>query len=283
LVAWSSPDGAGLEWLPRPAGQAVHVGRRLALVPWAGVASRPSSCLLLLAGREDGLLLEAGAQGIDEVFDDSRRAENRHQSGGWAQSKLQRWSDRTARMHLREVVEHLARVYDRMNAPPVLISAAEESRGAIRDLLPEELSAAVAGWLGEVGDWPTDRLREEVLAALDREAGSVQEALLARAAAQTGRGEGVSGAEAVLGAASEGRIEWLLLWPGQTVDASSCPSCGRLLVAGWQCPFDETPLVHEPDGLEALGGAVLRTGGAIWTVETKDGSGPEEPAVVTRW
>jgi hypothetical protein len=283
LMAYVIDGRQGLRWLSRSPGNEVHLGRHLVLAPVAGEAARPHRCLVLIAGREQGLLLQVDRRRVGEVFDDTEPAERRHDQGGWEQADLQRWHDRAARLHLREVVEHLERVHADLGKPPVVISASPESVGAVRDLLPEPLEPAVVDWIADAHDWDARKLVDCVGGILDRLARDQQKSLLERVAAQRGRGGAPDRPSELLAAASDGRVEWLILWPGQQIDAARCPTCGRLLEPGWRCPFDETPLESEPDGISALTAAVLRTSGTVWLADPDVDPTPDVPAAITRF
>jgi Bacterial archaeo-eukaryotic release factor family 10 len=276
-------DAAILRWLPRSPGDSVHVGRRLALLPLAVQSSRTTRCLVLLAGREQGALFEVVGTRVREIFDDGVEAENRHDQGGWASAILQRWVDRAARLHLKEVVRHLERVHPRLGRPPVVVSASGDAVGALRDLLPGAMDDHIIAWLGDVHDWDGDRLIAcigETLAKVDADR---ERELLERVADQRGHERAPTDVPGLLAAASDGRIEWLLVWPGQQIDAARCPSCGRLSPTGWRCPFDGEPLSREPDGINALASAVLAGGGDSWQVDPGDDPSPQTPAAVVRY
>jgi hypothetical protein len=284
LMVYVADGRDGVRWMFEPPGNHVHVGRRLALVTLAAQAARPARALVLLAGREQGMLLEVSGHRVREVFDDSEPAERRHDQGGWAQANLQRWNDRAARLHIREVIQHLERVHPELGRPPIVVSANEESVGAVRDQLPKPLAEAVVEWIGDVHDWDDRRLADQVGEILERLAAERQRELLERYAAQRGRGGAPDRPSELLAAASDGRVEWLIVWPSQQIDAARCPTCSRLLEPGWRCPFDDTPLELEPDGISALAAAVLRSAGNVWLADLDvDPVIPDVPAAVTRF
>jgi len=74
----------------------------------------------------------------------------------------------------------------------------------------------------------------------------------------------------VLDAAYTGRIETLLIARGASPDVFTCPQCGRLGAEARVCPYDETFMQHEPDGVEAAVSATLRADATVWELVDPD-------------
>ena len=84
------------------------------------------------------------------------------------------------------------------------------------------------------------------------------------AAAREGRA--AAGWAATLEAASDGRVETLLVQVGAERSVWRCPACGRLAAAGGKCPLDGTALEERQDGLDLAVHQTLNHGGSVWAV-----------------
>jgi peptide subunit release factor 1 (eRF1) len=248
----------------RSAGEDVHVGHRFALRRLAAADSRTDEVLLVIAGRELGRVALFRDGRLFEVVHADDDVENRHSQGGWAQSKLQRYTDNQAEQHIKHVVEIAERVHARLDRPPLVIAATEENASAAEDMLGQEAAAALIGRLAN----PRDMGEAELLDALAEQAHAHdarrEDELLERWAAQRGRDEGEESLDWALAAVSDARVETLLLAPGAAPDVFRCPQCGRLSDHAQVCPVDGSFIQGDPDGVEAVVSETLVRGGQVW-------------------
>ncbi|MDX6593353.1 MAG: hypothetical protein QOJ13_2549 [Gaiellales bacterium] len=243
------------------------VGEIFSLRQLAIAASRADDALVLLASRELGRLWLLRDGRLFDVFNDEEEIENRHKRGGWAQANLQRWIDGTAERHIKDVVEHLEHIYDRLGRPPILISASEENATVVRDHMTQETSERVIGQIGNARDYDTAQLVEAIVEHLRRVDSERQEELLERRRAQVGRAEILPSPDEVLAAISDQRVEWLLLsprLPNLGLRIYRCPRCDRLTDAPGQCPLDGERMLRDPHGLDFAVGKTLLQGGSVW-------------------
>jgi peptide subunit release factor 1 (eRF1) len=248
----------------RSAGELVHAGRRLALRRLAAADSRTGEVLLLVAGRELGRIALLSEGRLLEVLDADDDVENRHSQGGWAQSKLQRYTDRQAELHLKRVVEIVERVHDRLGRPPLVIAATEENAAIVTDMLGQETSAALIGTIGNARDMGEADLMEALAAQAEAHDARREDELLERWAAQAGRDDAEHSLDWSLGAVSDARVETLLIAPGAEPEIFSCPQCGRLSDHAQVCPVDGAFIQGDPDGIEAVVAETLTRGGQVW-------------------
>ncbi|HEY0387569.1 MAG TPA: Vms1/Ankzf1 family peptidyl-tRNA hydrolase [Gaiellales bacterium] len=248
----------------RSAGEDVRVGRRFALRRLAAADSRTSEVLLLVAGRELGRIALLSDGSLLEVLDADEDVENRHSKGGWAQSKLQRYTDRQAELHLKHVVEIAERVHARLDRPPVVIAGTEENTAVVSDSLGQELSEAVIGTIPNARDMGAADLLEALAAQAREHDARREDALLERWAAQSGRDDAERSLDWSLAAVSDARVETLLIAPGADPEIFSCPQCGRLSDHAQVCPVDGSFIQGDPDGVEAVVGETLTRGGQVW-------------------
>lgn len=245
-------------------------GRRFVLRPAAALASRTNDVLLIEAGRERGRVIAFDHGHVIDVADADDHIANRHSQGGWMQSRIQRDIDRQAELHMAEVVGIVERLHEPLGRPPIVIAATEEHAATVREQMHEPAAGAVIGLLGNARDMDVTHLYDEVRRLADEHDVERERALLDRRAEQVGRESVGDGLEGVLDAAYTGRIETLLFARGADPDVFSCPQCGRLGAEARVCPYDETFMQHEPDGIEAVVSATLRADGTVWELMDPD-------------
>jgi peptide chain release factor subunit 1 len=246
------------------------VGEVFSLRQLALATSRADEALVLLASRELGRLWLLRSGRLFDVFNDEEEIENRHKKGGWAQANLQRWVDGSAERHIKEVVEHLEHVYDRLGRPPIVISASEENATLVRDHMSQETAERVIGEIGNVRDFDTAQLLEAIDEHLRRADAAHEEELLERRRAQVGRAEILPSPDEALAAISDQRVEWLLLsprLPNLGLRIFRCPRCDRLADAPGPCPLDGEQMRRDPQGLDFAVAKTLLQGGSVWQLD----------------
>ena len=246
------------------AGDDVHVGHRFALRRLAAADSRTGDVLLVMAGRELGRVLLLRDGRLLEIVDADDDVENRHSQGGWAQSKLQRYTDRQAELHIKHVVEIVERVHARLGRPPLVVAATEENAAIVLDELGQEANAALIGTLANARDMGEPELLDALAEQAYAHDARREQELLERWAAQRGRGEAEESLDWLLGAVSDARAETLLIAAGAAPDIFSCPQCRRLSDHAQVCPVDGAFIQGDPDGVEAVVAETLRHGGQVW-------------------
>lgn len=142
----------------RSAGEHAGAGRRFSLRRLAAADSRTSEVLLLIAGRELGRVALLRNGRLYDVLDADDDVENRHSQGGWAQSKLQRYTDRQAEQHIKHVVDIAERVHARLDRPPLVVAATEENAAVVTGDLGQEASAALIATLANARDMGEEEL-----------------------------------------------------------------------------------------------------------------------------
>jgi peptide subunit release factor 1 (eRF1) len=91
-----------------------------------------------------------------------------------------------------------------------------------------------------------------------------EEELLARWREEAARnGRAAAGWDETLQAASDGRVELLLVQDGVDRPAYQCPSCGRAQMTDGTCPLDGTTLEPADTGLDLAVHQTLTHGGTV--------------------
>jgi peptide subunit release factor 1 (eRF1) len=140
----------------------------------------------------------------------------------------------------------------------------EDLRGEFEGALSNEARAALVGWTTAEAHAGADELLALVQPLLDEAAGHDDRELLERFEEEHGRGgRSASGWKQVLAAASDARVETLLLEEGAHQQAWQCPECGRASADGGKCPLDDTRLEEYPDGADLAIQQTLLHGGTL--------------------
>jgi peptide chain release factor subunit 1 len=211
---------------------------------------------------------------VHEQFDEQP---GRHDQGGWSQARYQRHIEKLVDDHLRGVADELERQIRRRRGTGVVIVSSEETRSAFEDALSNDVSGAVIGWTSAEAHAGASELLEAVKPVVDewrtREEGVTAE----RWQEEAGRdGRAASGWEKTLEAASDGRVELLLVQEGTDRPAWECPSCGRASAEGGSCPLDGTELEEREHGLDLAVHQTLAHGGSVSSLSARHDLEPVE-------
>src|SRR5262249_21729737 len=123
---------------------------------------------------------------------------------------------------------------------------------------------AIVGWATAEAHANPAEVLDVVRPHLERaRARHVSEALDRWQAASARNGRGVGGWDEVLDAASDGRVEQLLVRRGANREAFACPECGRASASTGACPLDGREFERDADGLDLAVHHVLAHGGGV--------------------
>lgn len=256
VFAWGTD---GLQELSFRAGSPDHaiVGPRLSLTAAAARSSLGDDTLVLVASREAGNLYRYHRGALSEVFDDSQRVQP------------DRDPDQADEAHQKALATHLEKVFERLGRPPVVIAADPNTTGLLQKHFGPELSAAVIDLEKNEANWTSENIIDEAERSLAERDRRHQAALLERWQSQSGHADHPQHLDETLSAASDGRIEWLLLAQGAEPVVFSCPTCKRLYPGSGTCPLDGAWLEADQHA-DALVAEVLKNGGAVWELLESD-------------
>jgi peptide chain release factor subunit 1 len=253
--------------LAEGAGDSVHVGPSLHVAPLAGALDRDGA-LVAVVTRERGTIYRFESGRLEEVADESEEQPGQHDQGGWSQARYQRHIEKLVQQHLKSVGDTLDQ-HLRGSGPRMAVVIPEEMRGEFEAALSNDVRAAIVGWAtAEAHAGPTELLAvvrpllDEARARRDQEA-------LERFQELHGRGErSAAGWKQVLDAASDARVDVLLVEEGAEARGWECPQCGRASADGGKCPLDGAKLEEREDAVDLAlhrtlcsGGSVVRVGG----------------------
>jgi peptide chain release factor subunit 1 len=258
-------------WRPLPLTEAVadeiRVSKGLYLAPLVPLVGRGEGALVVAVSRERGQIYRLRAGRLEEVENLSDSQPRRHDQGGWSQARLQRRVDNLALEHLREVAEHLDAIVRRERGLRMIIVATDEAWAELSELLSQESGAAVIGRAAAEAHASPAQLLDVSLPVLEEWRATKERETIERWREEVGRdGRATSGWAATLEAASDGRVETLLVQAAAERAAWRCPACGRLAAKAGKCPLDGTTLEERADALDLVVHQTLTHGGSVWAI-----------------
>src|SRR6185437_1952617 len=166
--------------------------------------------------------------------------------------------------HLKTVGSELDRRARRTSDLLLVLVAPEEMRGEIEGLLSAEAREALVGWTNAEAHASPSELLEIVRPLIDEGVARREAELVERWRSERGRGaRASSGWEETLAAASDARVDVLLLEENASREAWECPTCGRGSARSGNCPLDGSTLEHRDDGADVAVHGVLAHGGTV--------------------
>ena len=250
--------------LPWTVDDEARIAGQLYLAPLVRVVGRGDGAIVAYVGRERGDVYRLRAGQLVPLVDETAEVPGRHDQGGWSQARYERHIETIVDRHLREVADALDRCVRGLRDVRVVLAGAEEIRAGFEDLISAEVRAALVGWASAEAHVDAPRLLEAARPLLDEWRTGREEELLARWREEAGRnGRAATGWEETLQAASDGRVELLLVQEGADRPAYVCPECGRAQTVDGSCPLDGTTLQPADTGLDLAVHQTLTHGGTV--------------------
>jgi peptide chain release factor subunit 1 len=258
--------------LVEPVADGWEVGPELWIAPLAGQLGGREGALVAVVSRERGVLYRLHEGRLDEIADETEEVPGRHDQGGWSQARYQRHIENIVLRHLKTVGEEIDKTVHNRRTPLVVV-APEELRNEIDSALSQETRASIVGWVNAEAHANEMELLALVQPFLDEARAREDEATLERWQAERGRGGKVAaGWKQTLDAASDARVDVLLIGEGARHAAWWCPKDGRAYADGGKCPLDGTKLEPRDDAVDLAihhtvlhGGTFVRFGAGALT------------------
>jgi peptide chain release factor subunit 1 len=254
--------------LSEAVGDSVHIGSELFLAPLAGQLGRGDGALIVFVSRERGSVYRLDGGRLVEIVDESEEVPGQHDQGGWSQARYRRHIENLVAEHLKTVSDEVDRRIRRGEGLTIVAVGPEEVRPDFEAKLSQEARAALIGWTSVESHAAPTEILASVRPLLDEAHARRDKAVLERWQEEHGRhSRAAAGWKQTLDAASDARVEVLLLAPGTARAAWRCPQCGRASADGGKCQLDGTKLEPRGDGADlaihhtlAHGGTVIRVG-----------------------
>jgi peptide chain release factor subunit 1 len=250
--------------LPWPVVDNARIAKQLYLAPLVRVVGRGDGALVAYVGRERGDVYRLRGGQLMPLVDETADVPGRHDQGGWSQARFERHIETIVDRHLREVADALDLCVRRFHGVRVVLAGPEETRAEFEGLLAPETRKALLGWVAAEAHVGAPRLLEAARPLLDEWRIGREKELLARWREEAARhGRAATGWEETLQAASDGRVELLLVQDGADRPAYVCPACGRAQATDGSCPLDGTTLQPADTGLDLAVHQTLTHGGTV--------------------
>jgi peptide chain release factor subunit 1 len=268
-------------WQPLPLSErvpdVVKVGKTFHLAPLVPLVSRGEGVLVAYVGRERGDVYRLSDGRLEEVHEQFDEQPGRHDQGGWSQARFQRHIEKLVEDHLRGVAGELERQVRRRRGSGIVIVSSEETRSALEGTLSNEVGGAVIGWTTAEAHAGPSELLEAVRPLVDEWHAREESAAAERWQEEAGRnGRAAAGWEKTLEAASDGRVELLIVQEGADQPAFECPSCGRASAEGGACPLDGAEMEERPHGMDLAVHQTLAHGGTVCALSVRRDLDPVE-------
>jgi peptide chain release factor subunit 1 len=250
--------------LPWPVDDDARIAQQLYLAPLVRGVGRGDGAVVAYVGRERGdVYLLRGGQ-LTPVVDETADVPGRHDQGGWSQARYERHIETIVDRHLRDVADAIDRCIRGLRGARVVLVGQEETRPGFEGLLSSDVRSALLGWAAAEAHADASGLLEAARPLLDGWRVGREDELLARWREEAARsGRAATGWEETLQAASDGRIELLLVQDGADRPAYVCPACGRAQAHDGSCPLDGTTMQSADTGLDLAVHQTLTHGGKV--------------------
>jgi peptide chain release factor subunit 1 len=244
----------------------VRISNDLYLAPLARLAGRDGG-LVAFVGRERGQVWRMRGGQLVEIADQSTEVQGQHSQGGWSQARYERSVENEVGQHLRDVAAELDQAVRKLRGEPVVLIGAEDIRSEFEALASNEVRGCIAGWASAEAHADGAQVLEAAKPVLEQWHAGREENVLERWREEAGKnGRAASGWESTLEAASDGRVDLLLVQDGVDQPAYQCPQCGRAQLEGGSCPLDGTAMEAKPGGLDLALHQTLTHGGTIHVI-----------------
>jgi peptide chain release factor subunit 1 len=250
--------------LPWPVDDDARIAQQLYLAPLVRGVGRGDGAVVAYVGRERGdVYLLRGGQ-LTPLADETADVPGRHDQGGWSQGRYERHIETIVDRHLRDVADALDRSVRGVRGARVVLVGQEETRAGFESLLSNDVRSALLGWASAEAHVDSSGLLEAAKPLLDDWRVGREDELLARWREEAARsGRAATGWDETLQAASDGRVELLLVQDGADRAAYVCPACGRAQAQDGSCPLDGTTMQPADTGLDLAVHQTLTHGGTV--------------------
>lgn len=260
--------------VPDPVTDAVRIGSELYVAPLARAAGGDGG-LMAFVGRERGQVWRLRGGELTEIADQSTEVQGQHSAGGWSQARYERSVENQVGQHLREVAETLDDYGRKLRGVPIVLFGNEEIRSEFEALVSNEVKSSIAGWVSLEAHADGAQVAEAAKPVLEEWRARHDDEILARWREEAGKdARAASGWERTLEAASDGRVDLLLVQDGVDQAAYQCPQCGRAQLTDGSCPLDGAAMEAKEGGLDLALHQTLAHGGTVHVIRDRDDLAP---------
>src|SRR3954454_15848979 len=256
--------------LPDRVADDVKIANDLHLTPLARLAGRDGG-LVAFVGRERGQGWRLRGGQLTEIADQTEAVPGRHDQGGWSQARYERHIENIVGQHFREVAATLDQCVRKLRGTRIVLIGAEKIRSEFEALLSNEVKGCVAGWATAEAHADGAQVIAAAKPVLEEWWSGREDDVLDRWREEAGKnGRAASGWESTLEAASDGRVDLLLVQEGIDQTAYQCPQCGRAQLHDGSCPLDGTTMEQKIGGVDLALHQTLAHGGTVHVIRDRD-------------
>jgi peptide chain release factor subunit 1 len=256
--------------LPDPVGDEVKIAGELYLAPLVRLAGRADPVFVAAVGRERGEVFKLRGGQLVEIADDTEDVPGRHDQGGWSQARYERHIDEIVERHWRRVADTLDKCVRKLRGARVVLVGGDDMRSEFEEILSNEVKNCLIGWTTAEAHADASQLLEAARPVLDEWWSKRESELLDRWREEAGKhGRATTGWEQTLEAASDARVELLLVQDGVDEPAYQCPNCGRAQLTNGSCPLDGTTLEQRDGAFDLAVHQTLTHGGTVQVIRDR--------------
>jgi len=256
--------------LPDPVADEVKVAGELYLAPLARLAGRADGVLVAAVGRERGEVFKLRGGQLVEIADDTEDVPGQHDQGGWAHARFGRHIDEVVERHWRRVADTLDACVRKLRGARVVLVGAEDMRSDFEEILSNDVKSCLIGWTTAEAHADATQLLEAARPVVGEWWSKRESELLERWREEAGKhGRATTGWAQTLEAASDARVELLLVQDGVDEPAYQCPACGRAQLTNGSCPLDGTTLEQRDGAFDLAVHQTLAYGGTVQVIRDR--------------
>ncbi len=259
--------------LPYPLESDITLADRPRLRPLFRLLQRFEQYLVILSDARDArvfMISPDDTQAVGQVEDDTP---NRHDQGGWSQSRLQRHQDKMVEEHLEHAADLAFRLFQRHGFDGIVLMGTDERTALLEEQLHPYLLQRVLARVPMDMEAPARMIGETALSIARDRRRERQSEVLDRWEDNLGQGgQAVGGLEDTLLAAQQGQLMALLMSEELEIEGGRCERCGALTAqADGECNYCGGAIHHYDDLTEALTAAALEQGAELHVL-ARDGA-----------
>jgi peptide chain release factor subunit 1 len=253
-----------------PLGDDVRVGDELYITPLLPLVGRDDAALVAVVGRERGQVYRLDGGRLVEIADETEEVPGRHDQGGWSQGRYERHIEELVDRHLRRVAATLDRCARALHSARIVLVGTDQVRAEFEAMLAHETRACIVGTTSVEAHSDGSALLAAVRPVFDASWAKRESELLDRWREEAAKdGRAATGWEQTLEAASDGRVDLLLVQSGTDHPAYECPVCGRAQSTDGSCPIDGATMESRDTGLDVAVHKTLVNGGTVQVIRDR--------------
>jgi peptide chain release factor subunit 1 len=257
--------------VPRPLKELAAVAEHPYVLPLEALIETYERFCTVIVDREKARFFLARMGRIAEQTGIADDVPGQHDQGGWSQARYQRHIEDHVARHLKHAAELLLALFKHRGFDHLILAGPEEVIPEFEHGLHDYLKRRVVARMSISMQASTAEVLERSLAVEERLEAERERQVVERLHAEDSAGrQAVIGADRVLRALNDSRVETLVVPFGLSLPGKRCVGCGRLAIDDGRCSVCGGRLEAVPDVVESAVAAALRQGSRIETLSFLD-------------